>query len=212
MTDLPAAGADSSRIPHPSRFRVWLRRLRSGLLISALLAFFLPFASVSCGTPAGYGSAGGGVTANYTAYTLATGGQPDLDPFDRQRPKVATDGEDHVASQPLALAALALTVAALVFSLSSRRTGPRWVAALSMLAASTVALEFLIFRAVWSARIGAKLDRLVSDAQASQHTDASGFVVPAIGLYVLVLLLLSSAGVALVSWRTSGHFDTRSSL
>ena len=75
-----------------------------------------------------------------------------------------------------------------------------------------MALEFLIFQAVWSGRIGAKLDRLVSDAPASQHTDASGFVVPAIGFYLLLLLLLSSVGAALVSWSGSDHFDTGSNL
>ena len=49
-------------------------RLSPCFLALALLAFLMPFAAVSCGTPRGYGSAGGGVTATYRGVTLVVGG------------------------------------------------------------------------------------------------------------------------------------------
>ena len=55
------------------------RRLSPWMLGLAVLAFVLPFVSVSCATPRGYGSGGGGLALHYSGTTLAFGGDPTVE-------------------------------------------------------------------------------------------------------------------------------------
>src|SRR5947207_3332653 len=62
-----------------------------GFVLVALF-FVLPFVSVSCDAPGGFGRAAPGGTTTYTGLTLVTGGTPEVAPTDRVRP--AADRRD----------------------------------------------------------------------------------------------------------------------
>ena len=166
-------------------------RLSQCLLGFAVLAFLLPFVSVSCSTPRGYGSVGGGVSAAYRGVTLALGGEPDLAPADRVPVAGASTAEDHVPPQPIATAALILTAAAFVVSLAARRHRALWAAGLATGAAIFTALAQLDFDRTWTARIVDKLQRV--DPAALARSDPTRFVTPAIGFWALLLLLALGA-------------------
>jgi hypothetical protein len=104
-------------------------------LVIAMLVFLIPFASVSCATPAGYGSMGGGITAKYNGLDLAMGGLPTLEaPQNVTAP--APTADDGIPAQPLFTIALLLTAAAFVAALRARAqrahsrssfsAAPRW--------------------------------------------------------------------------------------
>ena len=121
------------------------RILSPALLTLALVLFLTPFVSVSCSTPAGYGSAGGGATASYSLLTLAIGGVPSVQYANSDKGALPppTDGraaEDYLPSQPAAAISLGLAVAALVVSLAVRRRREGWLAVLGVLAAIAVTI------------------------------------------------------------------------
>jgi hypothetical protein len=76
--------------------------------VVAGLCFLLPFVTVSCEAPGGYGRAGAGATTNYTGLDLATGASPSVDgglrPAAQRRP-------DDLPAQPAAMLALAAVAA-----------------------------------------------------------------------------------------------------
>jgi len=74
-----AAREDATAAATPPGSVRLARRLSPWMLGLAVLAFVLPFVSVSCATPRGYGSAGGGITARYSGFTLAFGANPTVE-------------------------------------------------------------------------------------------------------------------------------------
>jgi len=50
----------------------------SGFVLVAML-FLVPFVTVSCAAPGGYGRAAAGATTNYSGVDLAVGGSPSVD-------------------------------------------------------------------------------------------------------------------------------------
>src|SRR5687768_18164449 len=101
----------------PGVVRRLAARLSPCLFGPALLAFLLPFVSVSCATPRGYGSAGGGVTATYRGITLVTGGIPELSVPENGPQLTGPTAEDTVSPQPFAVGAFALTIVGLAAAL-----------------------------------------------------------------------------------------------
>jgi hypothetical protein len=196
----------------PGRASRWARWgvtcISPWVLALALLAFLLPFSAVSCAAPAGYGSVGGGVTAKYRGVTLALGGQPDLEPADRVPAAGTSPAEDHVSPQPLAVAALALTIAALVAAFTARSRRQLWVAALSSGALVFTALAQLVFDRQWTARM---VDRLTAVNPTGLSRAASEeFVQPAVGFWVILLLLGVTAlanGIMALTDRRRIHRD-----
>lgn len=172
------------------------------LLVLTLLAFVLPFASVSCATPAGFGSAGGGVAAKYSGLTLAFGGEPSLEPADRPLPAQATRDEDRAPGQPGMVAALALTAGALLASLRLRQHRFLVTAVLALLAGLLTIWAYDQFDRSWTGRIVAKL--MVTDPEALVRAKQADFVQPDRGygtmLVLLGLTVLLNAGQALVRW------------
>jgi hypothetical protein len=129
---LPPAGAPRPAPPRTPLRRRW-RSPVTALLV--LLCFALPFATVSCGLPGGYGRAKAGGSTEYTGFDLATGGSPDVGPADQVRPP-AEQREDRLAPQPAYAAALFLLAAILAAAgLGSDRRRRTVTAALAALAA-----------------------------------------------------------------------------
>src|SRR5688500_1011295 len=120
----------------------WIRRtaarLSPFLYGLALLAFLLPFVSVSCATPRGYGSAGGGVTATYRGITLVPGGMPALAAPENAPPVTGPTTEDYVTPQPFAVGAFVLTIVGLVASIWPLATARRRAAKAAIGAAGGV--------------------------------------------------------------------------
>ncbi len=82
-------------------------------LVLAGLCFLLPFATVACDTPGGYGRAAPGGTTTYTGVDLITGGAPEVKPADKVRP-AAAQREDRIPPQPVATIVVLLVVAGAV--------------------------------------------------------------------------------------------------
>ena len=95
--------------------RRWLRRLvRAGTpagLVLVCLCFLLPFVTVSCAAPGGFGRAAPGGASSYTGVDLVTGGAPTVT-ADRLRP-AQQRREDRLPPQLLALAVLGCAAAGL---------------------------------------------------------------------------------------------------
>jgi actin-like ATPase involved in cell morphogenesis len=107
-----AAPAEPQRAPTPIRRR-WLSPVT---LFLALLCFVLPFATVSCGLPDGYGHAQPGGTTAYNGLDLALGGAPDV-PDDQKLPR-GKWRPDRLRPQPLYVAGLLLIGAGLVIAVA----------------------------------------------------------------------------------------------
>ena len=209
-----AAGAPGGSHTVAARAVRLIHRVTPWLLGAALLAFLLPFVAVSCTTPAGYGSAGGGVTATYAGLTLATGGEPALDPADRPLPAGATRDEDRIGPQPAAGAALALAAIALAVALfAGARPRPLTVAALAVGSVALLGVAVAELDRQRTGRIVAKLASLGVPPRSPD--DVAAYVQPDRGLWIAVGLLLAAAalnvGAALVRRRAGPLADPRRS-
>ena len=178
--------ASTPEVPAGRGERVVLR-ISTIILAATLLAFLLPLVAVSCGTPAGYGSAGGGVTATYSGLTLVTGGEPSLNPPNKPLPEGASRDEDRVSSQPGVDGALAVIVVALLVSLSIKRRRTLLVAVLAAAAALLTIYALAEFQRQWTGRIVAKLVAINSPGLA--RADQSKLVTAGLGFWIVMLLL-----------------------
>ncbi len=171
-----------------SRRRRWLN---PATLVLGLLCFLLPFATVSCGLPDGYGRAKTGGTTTYTGVDLVVSGTPDV-PDDQLRPP-AQQRDDRLAPQPLLLVAVLTAIAALGTAVAVR--APRRRRAVVAVLAAAVALCLLAGQAV-------VVDLLATRVRAQSalppgHT-AKDFVGTGFGFWLaLVLFAGAAAGNAL---------------
>lgn len=81
-------------------------------LVLAGLCFALPFATVACDAPGGYGRAAPGGTTEYTGFALVVGAEPRVKPPDKVRPADAAPSA-RLYPQPAAGVVLVLIVAGL---------------------------------------------------------------------------------------------------
>jgi hypothetical protein len=89
----------------------------AGFIVAGLM-MILPFISVSCEVPGGYGRAAPGGTTNYNGIALMVGGEPEVDPPDKLR-----DGDSaRLPPQPLVILTLLLLVAGVVVTLRISQT------------------------------------------------------------------------------------------
>lgn len=93
----------------------WLRPSTLGLV---LIAFALPFLTVSCDTPGGFGHVSAGGTTSWSGYDLLSGSEPGRT-AEHLLP-AAESATDDLGLQPLVLMAYALVVAATVCALVIR--------------------------------------------------------------------------------------------
>ncbi|BCJ68732.1 Hsp70 family protein [Polymorphospora rubra] len=194
--DHPSAVAAAPRgaPARPGRRRGWFRPV---LLAAVLLCFGLPFATVSCGLPGGYGRADAGGITTYRGSTLITGTAPEVSAGHLAAP--ADRRPDRLPPQlPLLAAALAV-VAALVCavrlrvrpaaapgSTSPRRPRPGLPGGLCLAAAVLlVAGELLVLRQL-AGRVR-DLGTVPTDRAAGDYVDVGvGFWI-ALALLVVVL-------------------------
>ena len=152
LTDTPESS--------PGRLQRLASSVSPWVLALVVLGFLLPFVSVSCAAPAGYGSGGGGVTAGYSGMTLASGGDPKVQPADHALAAGASHTEDSIDAQPLLLGALILLVGALALVRHRNRACLLATALLSGGAAVLTAAGAFVFASALSDRVAAKLDAL----------------------------------------------------
>lgn len=110
----------------------------AGFVLAGLL-MFLPFISVSCDVPGGYGRAMPGGTTTYNGIDLIVGGEPKVDPPD----KIREGASAKLAPQPLAIFTVLLLIAGIVLTLRVSQTLARraTIALLSGVAAICLAVN-----------------------------------------------------------------------
>jgi hypothetical protein len=109
----------------------------------ALVLFLMPFLSVSCDAPEGFGRTTAGGTTTYAGLDLAVGNAPAVDD-DHLRP-VAQQSDDDLGAQPLVLAAAIGVFVALVAVLIAKRY--KLAAIVGVLAATALVVGLLLARA-----------------------------------------------------------------
>lgn len=180
------------------------RRLSPYALAIAMLLFLIPFVSVSCATPAGYGSMGGGVTAKYNGLDLAMGGLPTLEVPENVTPPGPPTAEDGIPLQPLFTLTLVFVAAAFVAAVRAREGRALAVLGLSGAAIAAALAGFAEFDRWLTDRIVAALVRQANPRLAS--TDPATYVNADIGFALLMLFLavtLAANGVAFLRRRSA---------
>jgi actin-like ATPase involved in cell morphogenesis len=184
-SDVPAIGPAASPPRESLSRRSAARRWPSAtVLVLAVLSFLLPFATVSCGLPGGYGRATPGGTTTYTGVDLVVGGVPDV-PAKYLRPRFE-QRNDRLPPQPLLLAALLTAMAAAVAVVAARPRRRAVVAAL----ATVSAVALLAGQAV---AVGQLITRVEAHSPLPAGKTADDFVNTSVGFW-LALALMTAAG------------------
>lgn len=171
-------------------------------LFLAGLCFLLPFVTVGCDTPGGFGRASAGGSTTYTGVDLVLGGQPDVT-ADHVRELPAGEN-DTLPVQPAAAVVLVLIVAAIGFAVRvpAARNRRSAVAVLAAVGATALLVNQALVVAAVTVRVGDHLTRYVQAGGAvPAGKGADDYVQTGQGfLLCLVLLLLVAAGNAVGWW------------
>jgi hypothetical protein len=184
-------------------------------LVLVGLCFVLPFLTVSCDTPGGYGRAAPGGTTTYNGVDLAIGGRPDVAPPDRVRPMPA--GFDDRLWVPAVTVVLVLLVAGVVLAvtISDRRLRRASLAALAGVAATALLVGQALAQAELTVRVGEQLTGALPAGKSARDyvRTGPGFVL-ALGLLLIVTVANAVGWVrarprpALVAPGSDGEADT----
>jgi hypothetical protein len=202
------ASVNTSAAPLSERIA---KRLSPYALAIAMLLFLIPFVSVSCATPAGYGSMGGGVTAKYNGLDLAMGGLPTLEVAENAKDPGPPTAEDGIPMQPLFTLTLLFVAAAFVAAVRAREQRAIAVLGLAGAAIASGVAGFAEFDRWLTDRIVAALVRQANPRLAS--TDPATYVNADLGFALLMLLLtltLALNGVAFLRRRPAAASPQRS--
>ena len=165
------------------------------MLILAGLCFALPFVTVSCSTPGGYGRALAGGTTTYNGVDLAVGGRPDVSPPDKLAP-VADQHEDRLPPQPTAIIVLILiasgTGAAIV--LTDRRARRGTVALIGGVAATALLVNQALAQSEITLRVGEQVSLVAPGTNPRQYVNTG------VGFVICLFLLLAAALVNAIGW------------
>jgi hypothetical protein len=160
--------------------------------VLAGLCFLLPFVTVSCDVPGGYGRADPGGSTSYLGIDLVAGDEPDVRPPDKERPPAARR-TDRVGPQPLAIAALVLVGAgAAVAGVHRDRVRRASTALVGLAAAGFLTLNQAVTQRQLADLVAAQLAAPPPGGRTPAsyvHTEA-GFLI------CLVLLVLTALGNA----------------
>jgi hypothetical protein len=178
-----------------AKFRTAGRLLSPTTFILAGVCFALPFVTVGCDTPGGYGRAAPGGTTSYSGVDLAVGGRPDISPPDKLRP-VAEQRDDRLPPQPTALIVLVLIAAGTgaAITIEDRRTRRGAVALIS----GGTATALLVNQALAQSDVTLRVGREVSIA--SPGADPGKYVHTGVGFGVCLVLLVLMAVVTAIGW------------
>jgi hypothetical protein len=173
-----------------------LRLASPTTLALALLLFVLPFLSVSCDSPGGYGRMSSGGTTSYSGVDLAFGSAPSIDQ-DHLRPAAERQSDDIGVQPVVTVAALAIAAAlALAFFTGRNR---RFSAVLAAVGAALLVIGTLLARSSLVDRVAEQ-----STVPFAQGKSAGDYVGLGIGFWVVPILALIGAALgALSSRRTS---------
>ncbi|GGM54007.1 Hsp70 family protein [Dactylosporangium sucinum] len=178
--------------PKPER-RPRRRWLSPVMLALAIACFLLPFATVSCGLPGGYGRAGAGGTTEYSGLDLAVGGTPAV-AAEHVRPRVEWR-PDRLEPQPAQALALLATLAGLAAGVGLARDRRRHAVVAALAGAAAVAL--VAGQAALTARLAAAV-RAQSAVPAGKT--AGDFVGTGAGFWLATVLVTLVAAGNLLRW------------
>jgi hypothetical protein len=181
-------------VAHP-KLRTAGRWLSPTTFILAGLCFALPFVTVSCGTPGGYGRADTGGTTSYSGVDLAIGGRPDVTPPERILP-AASQREDRLPPQPAAVIVLVLvaTGTGVAIAMGDRRARRGTVAMIAGLAATALLVNQALSESEVTLRVGEQISLV------SPGADPHRFVRTGVGFAACLLLLVLAAVINAVGW------------
>jgi hypothetical protein len=180
------------------KLRATGRALSPTTLILAGLCFALPFVTVSCATPGGYGRAAQGGTVSYTGVDLAVGGHPDVTPTDKIRP-ADQQREDRLPAQPTALILLILIAAGtgVAIAMSDPRARRATVALLGGVSVTALLVNQALAQSEVTVNVGEQV------ALASPGADPHQYVKAGVGFGLCLLLLLAVTAVNAFAWWRS---------
>jgi hypothetical protein len=166
------------------------------LLTLAIVMFLLPFLTVSCDTPGGYGRVERGGTTKYSGLDLAFGSSPSVEREHLRQRDAQQD--DRLDAQPVLLVALVGSIASLFLALRLRE---RYALRLAVVIGTTVALLLGVFVAR-----GELIDKV--EAQSDRAFAAGEHVKVGAGLLGATFFILLAAALGVldhwISTRASG--------
>jgi ABC-type branched-subunit amino acid transport system permease subunit len=182
-------------VVHPSLRRAG-RWLSPTTLVLAGLCFLLPFVTVACDAPGGYGRAAPGGTTTYSGIDLVLGAAPAVAPPDKVRP-AAQARDDRVGPAPAAAVALLLIVAGIGFAIrvGEPRVRRGSVAALAGVAATALMVNQALVQSELAVRVAEQLTQPIPPNKAVRD-----FIHTGQGFALCFLLLLLVAVVNAVGW------------
>jgi hypothetical protein len=177
------------------KLRAGGRALSPTTLILAGLCFALPFVTVSCATPGGYGRAAPGGTVSYTGVDLAVGSRPDVSPADKLLP-TAQQREDRLPAQPTAIILLILIAAGTgaAIAMTDVRARRATVGLLGGVAATALLVNQALAQSEVTVNVGEQI------SLASPGADPHQYVRAGLGFWLCLLLLLAVTAVNAVGW------------
>jgi hypothetical protein len=168
----------------------WFRP--AGFVVAAFF-LLLPFVTVSCDVPGGFGRAAPGGTTTYTGVHLLTGDSPDVTPPE----KIRADGQDEkVDPQPLMLVVLLLIVTGVivVIAVQNQLLRRAIVTVVAGLGAISLLANQIKVQALLRERIRAQVDQpLPPDKQIADYVHNQLGFWACLGTFV-VLVMLNGVG------------------
>jgi hypothetical protein len=185
----------------PSMRRIFVRMLTPTGFVLTGLCLVLPFVTVSCDAPGGFGRAEPGGTTTYSGVDLVSGGGPTVD---KLLPAAQQHG-DRLGVQPLAVVFVLLLVAGAVATWLIRERQRRRItaAALAAVGIMLLAANQVTTSALLQARLSEQLAvPMPAGKRAADYVHTDG------GFAVCLLALLILLATNLVAWAGS-YWRTR---
>jgi hypothetical protein len=173
----------------------WLNPTTLGL---ALLTFVLPFVTVSCDAPGGYGHGQSGTTTAYTGVDLVVGAEPKFSPPEKAKPP-ETARDVRLPPQPAAIAVLLLLVATIAYAVRTQdpRVRRGGVALLAAIAATALLVNQALVESAVAVKVGDQLTEPLPAGKVLRDFVKTG---PGFGLCLLLLALVAVVNV--IGWWT----------
>jgi hypothetical protein len=162
----------------------------------AMLCFVLPFVTVSCDAPGGYGHGQAGTSTTYSGVDLVVGAEPKFSPAEKAKPpETARDAK--LYPQPAAAAVLLLLVAGIAYALrvQAPRTRRGGVALLTAVAATALLVNQALVESAVAVKLG---DQLAQPLPAGKVL--RDYVKTGPGFVLCLLLLAILAVLNTIGW------------